>query len=225
METASPASGHGPGGSALHMCTWVAPLRGKLRKKQKTKTQVSQELFLLLVFLLRILEPASGALGNGHSWPRLLQGGGPSSAPGEARRAGDGGVARAGTGESPVKAVVAGGRGRQCEKGRLQPPRQAPVCWAEPPGDPTSLEATVVTIRGQRHRVFPAETQETAKTGNTHRGASQAPAPWNGPVTRGQGLGRGGRTERGAPAAGGSWGTAAPLPRRSCSQRGAVLAV
>lgn len=66
---------------------------------------------------------------------------------------------------------MAGGRGRQCEKGRLQPPRQAPVCWAEPPGDPTSLEVTVVTIRGQRHRVSPAETQEAAKTGNTHLGA------------------------------------------------------
>lgn len=56
-------------------------------------------------------------------------------------------------------------------------------------------------------------------------GPSQALAPWNGPVTRGQGLGRGGRTERGAPAAGGSWGTTAPLPRCSYSQRGAVLAV
>lgn len=34
-----------------------------------------------------------------------------------------------------------------------------------------SLEVTVVTIRGQRHRVFSAETQEAAKTGNTHLGA------------------------------------------------------
>lgn len=118
----------------------------------------------------------------------------------------------------------AGGRGRQCDKGRLQPPRQAPVCWAEPSGDPTSLEVTVVTIRGQRHRVFPAETQEAAKTGNTHRGALSGSGSLERP-----GHPRPGGWQR-RPAREGSthgWrklGTSAPLPRHSCSQRGAVLA-